>query len=248
MATKEEYLRNKANGTAARYNATALAKKKALLERVANGTATAEEVAAVQLARQKRHEYNKRWYAANKEAKDRKNKEWQEQNPEVQKTNHARWYAKNKGKRLEQIRKYNAEHPEERQVWATKRRTQMRQTTPEKYILSRLLARNRKGKCTLTIEDIVLPDVCPLLGIPLQFGTGVALPNSPSVDCIDPTKGYVKGNVWIISKLANSMKSCASKAELRTFCVNALKSMEDGVLSNMPETTKDADENLTFRP
>lgn len=239
MATKEEYQRNKANGNAARYRETAKAKRKALIARIAAGEATPEEVAEREAFLQKSRLYGKQWYNANKEAKDKKNKEWQEQHPEVQRSNHKRWYAKNKDKRLEQSRRYNAEHPEERKIWASTRSTRMRETTPEKYILSRLLARKRKGRCTLTIEDIVLPDVCPLLGMPFQFGTGSALPNSPSVDCIDPTKGYIKGNIWIISKQANSMKSCASKDELRTFCTNVLRSIEDGVLAAMPETKKE---------
>ena len=40
---------------------------------------------------------------------------------------------------------------------------------------------------------------------------------SPSLDRIDPNKGYVKGNVQVISRLANIMKSNASPEELRAF-------------------------------
>lgn len=72
-------------------------------------------------------------------------------------------------------------------------------------------------------EDIIIPDVCPLLNIPLSFGTKEDYNNSPSLDRIDNTKGYIKGNIWVISKKANTMKNSASLEELQTFCANILR-------------------------
>ena len=61
---------------------------------------------------------------------------------------------------------------------------------------------------------------CPVLGVPLEWSCErdigrITLPNSPSLDRIDPSKGYVKGNVWIISHRANQIKSDASHDELK---------------------------------
>jgi hypothetical protein len=61
---------------------------------------------------------------------------------------------------------------------------------------------------------------CPILGIPLSWssmreGGYQLLPSSPSLDRIDPAKGYVKGNVWIISHRANTIKNNATHEELR---------------------------------
>jgi hypothetical protein len=41
--------------------------------------------------------------------------------------------------------------------------------------------------------------------------------SSPSLDKIIPSRGYVKGNVMVVSSKANLMKSDASVTELRDF-------------------------------
>lgn len=75
----------------------------------------------------------------------------------------------------------------------------------------------------ITPEDIIIPDVCPVLGIAFTYGGGRSHPSSYSLDRIDPKKGYVKGNIQVISRLANSMKSNATKDQLLKFAewVNA---------------------------
>lgn len=75
----------------------------------------------------------------------------------------------------------------------------------------------------IEVEDIVIPEVCPVLGLPLKinnhsYGKGHGPNNySPSLDRIDNTKGYVKGNVQVISQLANKMKSDATIEQLQSF-------------------------------
>lgn|GEM_PF-1227416 len=58
----------------------------------------------------------------------------------------------------------------------------------------------------ITIEDIMIPSYCPLLGIPLKRGVGKATANSPSLDRINNHYGYIRGNVMVISRKANAMK------------------------------------------
>jgi hypothetical protein len=75
----------------------------------------------------------------------------------------------------------------------------------------------RKGlPFTIALGDIVIPTVCPVLGIPLSVHTGKrgAGDTSPSLDAIVPTLGYVAGNVQVISKLANAMKNKATMVQL----------------------------------
>lgn len=70
---------------------------------------------------------------------------------------------------------------------------------------------------SLTEADLVIPTHCPILGIELayNFGKGRALANSFSLDRIDNTKGYVPGNVAVISWRANMIKSSGTAEEHR---------------------------------
>ena len=77
-------------------------------------------------------------------------------------------------------------------------------------MLRRASARaKRKGlEFNLTIEDITpLPTNCPVFGQVLTRGNGQQDPNAFSLDRIDNNKGYVKGNVVVISYLANRLKN-----------------------------------------
>lgn len=87
------------------------------------------------------------------------------------------------------------------------------------YRRAKRRALERGLEFALTPEDITVPHTCPILGIPLYVTTGRsgAFPNSPSLDRIDSTLGYTKDNVWVISQLANSMKSNASVGTLKAF-------------------------------
>jgi len=72
---------------------------------------------------------------------------------------------------------------------------------------------------TLKVSDIVIPDVCPILGITLNMNSGKsgAYNNSPSLDRKDNTKGYTPDNIWVISQLANAMKHSATPEQLISF-------------------------------
>ena len=92
---------------------------------------------------------------------------------------------------------------------------------PRRKILynARNRAKARGIECNLTVDDIVIPELCPVLGIPLVATVGEGrVPmqentNAPTLDRIDPSKGYVRGNVMVISARANFLKADASLAE-----------------------------------
>jgi len=74
-----------------------------------------------------------------------------------------------------------------------------------------------KDRKYVSWEAVEYPKVCPVLGIELDWGKNGRQPNSPSLDRIDPTKGYIPGNVMMISDLANSMKNNATPEQLNQF-------------------------------
>lgn len=76
-------------------------------------------------------------------------------------------------------------------------------------------AKKRGIEFAIVVEDIVIPTMCPVLGIALYTNQGKAGPNSPSLDRIDNSKGYIPGNICVISYRANVLKGDASVDEMR---------------------------------
>jgi hypothetical protein len=65
-------------------------------------------------------------------------------------------------------------------------------------------------------SDIEIPKRCPVFGVELTSARGLgAQPTSPSLDRIHPEMGYVRGNIAVISKRANDIKSYGTAAEHR---------------------------------
>jgi hypothetical protein len=88
----------------------------------------------------------------------------------------------------------------------------------QRTIWRRSKARARTGKIEFDLkpEDIPLPDHCMILGLKLDYtvvGLKV-LPEAPSLDRIDNSKGYVKDNIQVISHRANKLKNDGSLEEL----------------------------------
>lgn len=106
-------------------------------------------------------------------------------------------------------------------IWKIKEK--MRKRRLEKREM--MLFRGAKNRATsngldfnITIDDIVIPDVCPILGIPLIVAENSSNDNSPTLDRLDSTKGYVKENICVISYRANRMKSNGTLGEITLIC------------------------------
>jgi hypothetical protein len=88
------------------------------------------------------------------------------------------------------------------------------------FINTKSRAKSRGIAFSLSVDDIKIPTVCPLLGIPLHRGVGVPCDSSPSLDKVIPSLGYVKGNVQVISQKANAMKQNATLEEFELVARN----------------------------
>ena len=86
---------------------------------------------------------------------------------------------------------------------------------------ARLLYKNIKSRCkrigkefSIELEDILIPEKCPVFGFDLKREDRQTWMCAPSVDRIDSSKGYIKGNVTVVSRRANIIKRDATIEEL----------------------------------
>jgi hypothetical protein len=143
----------------------------------------------------------KAYKESNKEAKRIYDKAYREVNSETRKAQDQAYYEANREVRRERV-------------------LASQKLAPLKYLLTGAKGRAvKKGlEFSLTEEDFSeLPTHCPVLGVELQYGGGMGRgprPNSASIDRIDSSRGYVSGNVAIISHRANSIKRDATLEEV----------------------------------
>jgi hypothetical protein len=83
------------------------------------------------------------------------------------------------------------------------------------FIRKKNAARQRGIEFSIGPDDLEWPTHCPVLGVELDWLAGGHSPNSPSFDRIDSTKGYIPGNVAIISWRANRIKNDGTAEEHR---------------------------------
>lgn len=119
---------------------------------------------------------------------------------------------------LERERRKNPEHILHRNTMDKKRRL----LNPKHWLwaAAKFRAKKKKLEFTITEDDFEIPELCPLLEIPMCKNPEQACDNSYSLDRIDSSKGYVPGNVWVISNRANRIKGDATLEELELIAKN----------------------------
>lgn len=85
---------------------------------------------------------------------------------------------------------------------------------------AKVRAREKGLPFNIEVSDVIIPEVCPLLGVPLTRNKKVNRFDSPSLDRLLPAEGYVKGNVAVISNRANAIKNNATADELELIAKN----------------------------
>lgn len=144
---------------------------------------------------------------------------------------HAEWYQKNKDKIRKRVKEERAKNPEKYRAWsnASHHRRKNDITNIKKILLkwARARAKQKNIEFNLVEDDISLPEVCPIMKVPFDKNTRKY---SYSLDRKDPTKGYTKDNVWVISQIANAMKWDSTKEE-RVLFANWVLSLEGGYIA-----------------
>ena len=111
-------------------------------------------------------------------------------------------------------KRHYSKHADEFRV----RRAWLRTHRTERGIYQRIKSKCKRNNIpfNLTQDDIIIPEFCPVLGIKLNTNHGRSgyFDDSPSIDRIDPSLGYIKGNIRIISNRANLLKNNATINEL----------------------------------
>jgi hypothetical protein len=114
-----------------------------------------------------------------------------------------------------------------------KRYEYLRRMDPEKWAAGTIShAKQRAAKrgvpFGITPDDVraVLPadGRCPVLGTPLTFG-GTLTSHSATLDRIVPSKGYVSGNIAVLSRRANCLKLNGSYREINALAFWLRKQM-----------------------
>ena len=130
------------------------------------------------------------------------------------------YHKKHKDRQLVAVKRYQAKNlalvRERNRLW--------HHTNPALSMWMRARQRAKKRGITFTIRvsDIVIPKLCPVLGIELHTGRR-GNPNGPSLDRFNNRKGYVRGNIRVISNRANSLKKDGTLSEFKAL----VKYMED---------------------
>ena len=95
---------------------------------------------------------------------------------------------------------------------------------------SKSRARQYNIPFSITLTDVPIPKICPILEVPLILGTADNYEFAPSIDRIDPSKGYISGNVKVVSLLANRMKNNGTREQLLMFAKNIENYLNDDIV------------------
>jgi hypothetical protein len=95
------------------------------------------------------------------------------------------------------------------------RRSAIYQAMREKFRAKKANANRTGVEFTIPFGELTFPTHCPVLGIEIDYFSEGRQENSPSFDRFDPSKGYVSGNVAVVSWRANRIKNDGTAEELR---------------------------------
>jgi hypothetical protein len=130
----------------------------------------------------------------------------------LNKKKHAAYHAEYREKNKDKILAYN--RSDRGKAKRRRHRFSAKGKITAMLVSARERARDRGIDFDLTAADIVIPTHCPVLGIPVTFPSR-SRDHAISLDRVDLGKGYIKGNIVVVSMRANRFKSDATIEELK---------------------------------
>jgi hypothetical protein len=110
------------------------------------------------------------------------------------------------------IKEYHKKYAKENYSTEKRRKQYIENVESELYHHAKNRAKNKNLQFNIIKEDIVIPEKCPVFDVPLNFENK---DNVPTLDRVDNTQGYIKGNIQVISFKANRLKNSSSMDELK---------------------------------
>ena len=99
--------------------------------------------------------------------------------------------------------------------WGTKEESDIYRSQRLKFNHKKANATRVGWEWDLDFGDLEWPTHCPILGLELDYFAESRKEESPSFDKLDPSKGYVRGNVRVMSWRANRIKNNGTAEEHR---------------------------------
>lgn len=130
-----------------------------------------------------------------------------------------------RSEKKEYARKFFENNPDRCRDRSRVHKARLRANSPVKYSCHQMRSSaSKRAKAFDLPFDItsdylisIAPEFCPVMGYKLAYGGGDKTKASPSLDRINPKKGYIVGNVQVLSLIANTMKNEATVEELNSF-------------------------------
>jgi hypothetical protein len=148
-----------------------------------------------------------------------KERKWKREYKKKRYENDPEFKEKEKARR----RKYTATHPEQGKIQGQRWREKATTIASDAFFsakINSLRGRSKEKNFDFNLTKKYLKDIypkdnkCPALGIQFQIGNEGGRATSPSVDRIDNSKGYIKGNIIWVSNLANMIMSSATPQQV----------------------------------
>ena len=148
----------------------------------------------------------------NKEQLKEYSKEYKKANKDKVNAYDRAYYEKNK-ERISKKRQVFSEANRDR-LNSDARARKLKNPKDAMFSAAKLRAKAKDIEFNITKNDFSISKLCPVLDIPMFPGKGKLSDNSPTLDRKDNSKGYIKGNILVISHRANSIKRDATIDEL----------------------------------